>query len=190
MISTKKNCPKRKKRPKRRHPRRKNTKVTIDVRIDVKPCPLGHVRVRRIVETTLESIKTSGDVSIYVTDDSTVRKLNRRYLGRNRMTDVLAFPLDDETDEKTFLGEVVVSGERALKRVRRKLKVVQKGTKTARKSGSSKKMLESEIARYIIHGVLHLAGYEDSDEKSAGRMRKWEDKILTRLKFRLYAATD
>ncbi len=159
------------------------------MRIDVKPCPLGHVRVRRIVKTTLESVKTFGAVSVYVTDDSTVRKLNRRYLGRNRMTDVLAFPLDDETDEKTFLGEVVVSGERALKRVSRKSRVVQKGTKTAIKSADLKKMLESELARYIIHGVLHLAGYEDSDEQSAGRMREWEDKVLARLSFYLYPAT-
>lgn len=164
--------------------------MTIDVRIDVKPCPLGHKRIRRVVKTTLETIKTSGAVSIYVTDDSTVRKLNRRYLGRNRMTDVLAFPLDDETDENAYLGEVVVSAERARKRVRQKSGTVKKVGKTAKKNNDLKKMLESELARYIIHGVLHLAGYEDSDGQSAGRMHDWEDKILARLSFYLYPAID
>jgi len=164
--------------------------VKIDVRIDVKPCALGHRRIRRIVTTTLEAVKTSGSVSIYMTDDATIRKLNRRYLGHNRVTDVLAFPLDDETDEEACLGEVIVSAQRAYKRLNRKSGVVQKGTKNPKKSGCSKKILESEIARYIIHGVLHLAGYIDSDERSAGLMKVWEDRILTRSGFCLYSAFD
>ena len=88
---------------------------------------------------------------MYMTDDATIRKLNARYLGRRRATDVLAFILDDPTDEEPFLGEVVVSVETAHKRTK-SLGKSKRGNKKDQSGAALKKILESEIARYIIHG--------------------------------------
>ncbi|MHC4663148.1 MAG: rRNA maturation RNase YbeY [Planctomycetota bacterium] len=192
MSSTKKKSRKKKKNPKKNPTRKKRTKKTparIDVRIDAGSCPLGPVRVRKIAASTLEHERRRGTISLYLTDDATIRKLNALYLGRRRATDVLAFPLDDATDSENFLGEVVVSVETAHRRLTPRKKC--RWTSKKNKYGTySKKMLESEIARYIIHGVLHLAGYRDSNEKSAALMHKREDRILRKLGFVLVSSEE
>ena len=76
-------------------------------------------------------------LSIIFVDNNYIRRLNRKYLGRNRITDVLAFTFDDE-----FLGEVYICQERAKKQ--------------AREYGLTEK---EEILRLAKHGVMHLLGY-------------------------------
>ena len=76
-------------------------------------------------------------LSIIIVDNNYIRKLNRKYLGQNRITDVLAFTFDDE-----FLGEVYICRERAKKQ--------------ASEYGLTEK---EEILRLAKHGVMHLLGY-------------------------------
>ncbi|MFH1231901.1 MAG: rRNA maturation RNase YbeY [Planctomycetota bacterium] len=79
-----------------------------------------------------------------------IRGLNRQYLGRNSVTDVLSFPLTDKGKMPTdnINGEIVISVEEALRQSR--LRNIP---------------LKNEILLYCIHGLLHLIGYDDRTEK-------------------------
>jgi probable rRNA maturation factor len=76
-----------------------------------------------------------------------IRRLNLRFLDRDEATDVLAFPLEEDE------GEVVVSAERALA--------------IAKELGVDP---EAELMLYVVHGILHLVGYDDHDADEARRM--------------------
>lgn len=85
-----------------------------------------------------------------LTDDRELRRLNRQFLGRDYPTDVLSFPADDE-----FLGEIAISVDRAREQ--------------AARYGHS---LEEELAILMLHGLLHLVGFDH--ERDRGRMRRAE----------------
>ena len=111
----------------------------------------------------LEKAK-GGEVSLVFVDDSYIRELNGRYLGVRRATDVLAFPLgeaDGPDDQQDLLGEVYVSAERAVAQARR----YHVG-------------LSEEIARLIVHGVLHLLGYRDDTPSSRRGMIRRQEAFL------------
>jgi len=94
-------------------------------------------------------------LSLAFVGDAEIRRLNRRFLGRDRTTDVLAFRLDGGfpgTGE--FFGEVVVSAETAAREARRRGIPVRE-----------------ELLRYVTHGILHLLGYDDRGPR--GRARMW-----------------
>ena len=102
-------------------------------------------------------------VNVLLSDDEHITELNRQFLGRNEPTDVLAFPLDEETsqdDEPTF-GDVVISGETAL-----------------REATERNIEPERELTLYALHGILHLLGYDDRTEADRKRMRARENEIL------------
>lgn len=88
-----------------------------------------------------EKRSTAQSLSVIFVDNNYIRSLNRKYLGRNRVTDVLAFPFDDK-----FLGEVYIGRQQAKKQ--------------ARQYGVTEK---EEILHLAKHGVLHLLGYHHLD---------------------------
>ncbi|HXK52871.1 rRNA maturation RNase YbeY [Candidatus Nomurabacteria bacterium] len=90
-------------------------------------------------------------ITVKISGDSEIRKLNKKYLKRDCPTDVLSFNLDQETDQGYLLGEIIVNKQQALKQ--------------AGKYGND---LEHEIAALVEHGVLHLLGVHHShdDENS------------------------
>jgi len=104
---------------------------------------------------------TRAEISVIYTDGRYSRSINRRYRGRDTSTDVLAFPLEEG---ETLEGEVYVNIDRARRQ--------------AREYGVS---LANELGRLVIHGALHLSGYEDRTRKGAETMRKKEDAALARL---------
>jgi len=89
-----------------------------------------------------------------------VQELNRRYRGKDAPTDVLAFPYEEED----LWGEVVIS----LDTCRRQ----------AEEMGHS---LERELSILIIHGVLHLLGYDDETEEGWREMMRLQEEVLRRL---------
>jgi probable rRNA maturation factor len=105
------------------------------------------------------------ELSILLTDDGTIRELNRRYRGVDWPTDVLSFP--QKPDQKTTgtipAGDIVISLETMARNARARL-IPE----------------EEELKRLLIHGILHLEGMDHGDEES-GMIRLQED-ILTRLK--------
>lgn len=109
---------------------------------------------------------------VVITDEATVRELNRRYRGRDEPTDVLSFGLGDRADasfalppdEPPHLGEVVISYPTAVRQ--------------AEEEGHS---VEAELAHLLVHGVLHLLGYEHEESEDERIMREREEQILEEL---------
>ena len=102
-------------------------------------------------------------LSVALVDDDRIRELNRRFLGRDETTDVLSFPLPDETDA-ALAGEIVASAERA------------QAVATARGSDAV-----GELVLYAVHGCLHLLDYDDRASAEARRMHGRASEILTAL---------
>jgi rRNA maturation RNase YbeY len=93
--------------------------------------------------------------------DLTIHSLNRRYRGKDKPTDVLSFPLTDELYPE-LLGDVVIS--------------VDTATRQARRRGHS---LREELQILLIHGILHLLGYDHEVSRSeAIRMHRKERETL------------
>jgi probable rRNA maturation factor len=108
------------------------------------------------------------ELSILLVDDDEMQQLNRQYLSRDHPTNVLAFPMRDDEGSHlhpALLGDVVIS------------------TETAEREALDRRVtLEEEMALLLIHGILHLLGYdhEDAPEK-AGAMEAKEQEIMARL---------
>lgn len=101
-------------------------------------------RLRRVARLTLNALGCSqADLHLIYVDDREIRGLNRRFLGKNRPTDVLAFDVDEE-GPVPLPGEIVISWETARRQ--------------AKRLGHS---LEEELSLLTIHGLLHLVGYDD-----------------------------
>ena len=114
--------------------------------------------------------KKSCEVNIVFVTDRKLRALNRKYLGKNSVTDVLAFPGEGFVENRSgvgskrdscFLGDIAISSDRA-----------------ARNADLYGVTFKEEIARYVAHGILHLGGYDDKTRAGKERMRKKEDEIL------------
>ena len=97
-----------------------------------------------------------------------IKALNKKYLNRNYATDVLAFDLNDNTPSgrksKVVIGDIIVSTDAALKY-----------------ASGHQIVLAKELILYVIHGLLHLCGYDDREPGDARRMRRKEQKILSYL---------
>lgn len=102
--------------------------------------------------------RVRGDITVVLVDDRTSRRLNRRFLAHDRPTDVLAFPLGDG---QNLEGEIYVNLDKARRQAR-----------TYRVTPAN------ETARLVIHGVLHLVGYDDRTGLRARRMKRREDDLV------------
>jgi rRNA maturation RNase YbeY len=105
------------------------------------------------------------ELSILLTDDNEIAQLNERYLGRKGPTNVLAFPMSNSAEpdySAAMLGDVVVSVNTALRE--------------SKKLGES---LEYAVDRLLIHGVLHLMGFDHTkSEEEAVQMEKEEKRLM------------
>jgi probable rRNA maturation factor len=120
-------------------------------------------RLRRAVEVILRDAGIlAAEVSIAVVDDPTIHALNRQYLDHDCPTDVLSFAL--ERDGQRVEGEVIVSSDTALRMA------VHYGWSA-----------DDELALYVVHGTLHLVGYDDGDPRSISEMRAAERRYLALL---------
>jgi len=108
----------------------------------------------------------SADLTIVLTDDDQIHQLNREFLEIDAPTDVLAFPADyiDPDTDASYLGDVIISYERA---------VVQ-----AQGGGHA---LEHEIELLVVHGILHLLGYDHADPQEKAKMWEAQASVLHRL---------
>ena len=103
------------------------------------------------------------ELSVLLTDDEEIHRLNRDYRGIDRPTDVLSFSLlegDHAAFRGDLLGEVVIDVEVA-----------------ARQASATGHDLDAEMARLLIHGTLHLLGYDHQREEEARAMEAAEDRL-------------
>jgi probable rRNA maturation factor len=134
--------------------------------------------LRRLAVRVLraEGVAPPAEVGLVVTDDETLHDLNRRYLGLDEPTDVLSFghepasqPFDRLTtqpfvtppDGVRRLGEVILSYPTA--------------ERQARDAGHS---VQDEAAHLVVHGLLHLLGYDHAGSEDERRMRAREEELL------------
>ncbi|HZU88526.1 MAG TPA: rRNA maturation RNase YbeY [Stellaceae bacterium] len=114
------------------------------------------------------------ELSLVLTDDAEQRRLNRRYRGHDRPTNVLSFPTGAAAPQAArqrtaraaplLLGDVVLACETV-----------------AREAAEQQKPLADHLRHLVVHGVLHLLGYDHAVEREARRMEALETAILQRL---------
>lgn len=124
--------------------------------------PVNAARLARAVRRVLKTEDAApAVVSLAIVDDATMHQLNRRYLDHDYPTDVLSFLLSEE-DEEPLEGEIIVSADTA--------------AAAAEQYGWT---LDDELLLYVIHGTLHLVGYDDHAPRDRREMRECEQYFLS-----------
>jgi probable rRNA maturation factor len=109
----------------------------------------------------------SAELSLVLTDDEEIHRLNRAWLQHDYPTDVISFLLNDgesPAGERRIEGELILSVDTA-----------------ARAAADEGWSLEAEVLLYLVHGLLHLCGYDDGSDADRAIMRKRERDILCQL---------
>jgi probable rRNA maturation factor len=134
----------------------------IDIANQQKLLPVDRSRLRAVVRAILaEEFAGKATISVAIVDDEAIAKLNEEFLGHEGPADVLSFVLEKTDDQLD--GEVVVSAETA--------------QRVAPRFGWSP---WEELLLYVIHGTLHLIGYDDATPKQRASMRRRETDFLAR----------
>ena len=127
--------------------------------------PLKNKAIKTIVVVILEHYKIySYSINVVAVGDETLRKMKKKYFNKNLYTDVISFLL--EKNSNFIEGEVYICP-----------KVIK--VNAPEYASSFKK----EFARVVIHGILHLLGYEDETDEQKKEMRNTENKFLKELNY-------
>lgn len=122
----------------------------------------------RVAAACLPTINhdTALAATVLLTDDVHIHDLNARFRDQHKPTNVLSFPNDDEEpDPETgalYLGDIAISYETVL-----------------REAAETNKSLQDHLTHMIVHGILHLAGFDHEDDAEAEEMESLEVDILT-----------
>lgn len=122
-------------------------------------------RLKKISQNVLKLIleekgRTTVEISIVFVDDGEMRNLNRNYRGINKSTDVLAFPMNEgrfASINPDLMGDIVISVPRA-----------------QLQAEAHEHSLERELTTLLIHGLLHLFGYDHGTDKEEAAMKELE----------------
>jgi probable rRNA maturation factor len=119
--------------------------------------------IRRLARETFKISKITADITIVFTDNPSIRKLNKEYRKIDAITDVLSFP-SDEIDPQTdirYLGDIIISLDRAQDQA------FQAG-----------RTISDELSMLIVHGCLHLSGYDHTSQTEKETMKNLQESIL------------
>lgn len=105
--------------------------------------------------------RKGSELSILLTGDARIRRLNRQWRKKDRATDVLSFPLSDPPGVSPLLGDVVISLDTA-----------------ARRGGEDARAVNRELDRYLAHGILHLLGFDHVRRSDAVVMAAREEALI------------
>ncbi len=120
------------------------------------PKPIEPAFLEAAAQATLRAANAPAhaDLTIVLADDAQLHQLNQQFLGIDAPTDVLSFPagdVDPDTD-RPYLGDIIISIERA-------------------QAQASDHLLEDELRLLVVHGVLHLLGYDHAEQ--ADKLKMW-----------------
>jgi probable rRNA maturation factor len=117
-------------------------------------------RLKRRAAACLAALgREDAELSILVVGDRGIRRLNRSWRGKDVATDVLSFPASESAG--AMLGDVVISLDTA-----------------ARVARAERRSIGDELDRYLVHGILHLLGFDHETEREAQAMAVKEDEFL------------
>ncbi len=116
-------------------------------------------RLKMIAEEVLKHYgRENENVTVLLCGNRLIKKLNKKFLSRNSETDVISFPINEVLDDEKYLGDIAIS--------------VPYAQDSAKELGE---ILENELKKLLIHGILHLLGWDH--EKDSGEMEKEEIKL-------------
>ena len=116
------------------------------------------------IEESKDELPDNAVVSLLFCDDERIRELNREFRGQDKATNVLSFPGPEPLESARFLGDIAVAFETV-----------------AREGREQHKSLDHHCRHMIVHGFLHLLGYDHEDEAEAEAMEDLEIRVLHRL---------
>jgi probable rRNA maturation factor len=154
-------------RPKRPAPRRPSSPATRGLQIDIAwRLRTGWRAVALLQRVARHAAAASGfrtgQLSVAVVGAAAMAALHQRFMGEAGPTDVLTFDLGSHLPAGRLDAEIVLCAD------------------IARRAGTLN-AARAELALYLVHGVLHLAGYDDHNTRSAARMHAREDELLQQL---------
>jgi len=140
--------------------------VRIGVLVDSAPwtraVPGAAAVARRAARAALAAAAAgSGEIAVVLSDDATVRRLNREYRRKDKPTNVLSFPLGETGG---LLGDVILARETVLA-----------------EAEAQGKRAADHLSHLVVHGVLHLLGFDHERQAQARRMEALERRILAGL---------
>jgi probable rRNA maturation factor len=143
--------------------KQESKKTTMLISKSVKSIGLSQSIVKAVIETTLKTVcRHKADLSVHFIGDHKMRSLNRDYRSIDRTTDVLAFAMQEgEVFDKVDLGDIFIS--------------VPQIKRQAKKLGVS---FQEELSRMLVHGILHLCGYDHIKKNDYKIMIPLQEKIL------------
>jgi probable rRNA maturation factor len=123
---------------------------------------LSELALDRFVARARRAAGVKGVINVLVTSSAEMKRLNRRFRGKDQPTDVLSFPAEPDL-RKNLAGEIAISADIA--------------TKNARSLGHSS---SDEVKILVLHGVLHLRGYDHEGDN--GQMERREKQLRAKLR--------
>jgi len=120
---------------------------------------INKIFLKKIADRTFKTLKSKKlkELSLVIVGENKIKELNKKYRKKNKVTDVLAFDYGKQ-------GEIFIC--------------LHQAKKQAKKIGHS---LNKELAILLIHGILHLMGYEDQTKKGYNKMAEAQNKILSQI---------
>jgi probable rRNA maturation factor len=125
------------------------------MKIFVNNLPEFEEDIRKIAQKVVKAEKLKGELSITFIKDKKMKEMNKKYTNRNSITDVLSFGFDDTPE---LMGDIYISIPQAKRQ--------------------KEEDLLSELKLLTIHGILHIAGYDDNSEEQIKTMREKEKYYL------------
>lgn len=122
--------------------------------------------IRSLLEEDLEI--QAFELGIFLVGEASIARLNREHLGHEGATDVITFDYSDASSPDWLGGDIFVCVPVAIQQAAR-----------------FRVPWQQELARYVVHGILHLRGHDDHDPVARGRMKKEENRLVRRLSRRV-----
>lgn len=144
-------------------------KYKVDLQDTIAEDTPNRFHIQRWVNETLDDLVDNGELCIRIVDSSESQALNKQYRDKDKPTNVLSFPseLPDEIKAEThILGDIVICAQ------------IVKG-----EAEVQTKKLEAHWAHMVVHGTLHLLGFDHINDRDAKIMESLEINILQRLGF-------
>jgi probable rRNA maturation factor len=151
-------------------PKAKNAVPVLDILVEAGEWP-SKARLKRIAEKVLGAasaelkldLPEGAELSLLFTDDAHIKSLNRKFRGKSKPTNVLSFPGAPAANGGIgpILGDIVLAAETV-----------------SREAEGERLTLEAHLTHLILHGFLHILGYDHEDDGEAGLMEGLETAIL------------